>query len=61
MLCAHGAVPVLAQLLDSSVSDARMATLDCIAALCYKNHRIATVLTISRYIFALSSFLFSWI
>jgi len=47
ILCANGAVPALSALLNSPVSDVQLATLDCIAALCYQNQRVSALLTVS--------------
>jgi len=49
ILCANGAVPTLSALLNSPVSDVQLATLDCIASLCYKNQRVSALLTVSSF------------
>lgn len=48
ILCANGAVPALAALLNSPVGDVQLATLDAIASLCYQNQRVSALLTVSR-------------
>ena len=49
ILCANGAVPALAALLNSPVGDVQLATLDAIASLCYQNQRVSALLTVSSF------------
>lgn len=49
ILCANGAVPALASLLNSPVGDVQLATLEAIASLCYQNQRVSALLTVSSF------------
>ncbi|KAK4012721.1 armadillo repeat-containing protein 8 isoform X2 [Daphnia magna] len=49
ILCANGAVPALAALLNSPVGDVQLAALDAIASLCYQNQRVSALLTVSSF------------